>query len=362
MGVRGTRLSLGSIAIGENALYLTTTTGRMVTPPAFFTTQAIGNTVRGNARQNSLLPSFIPSRTISTSQRLYQQSANKSANNSGTDTATSKAERTRRRFWKKVDIAYSEGKPANHLLIRLDGRSLKTPSGAVLAIPTDRSLLATLIAKEWSEQESILHTHSLPLTSLAARAIDGLDSPSQRKGVVEALVEYLHTETICFHEDHPANLVKLQKERWDPILAWVKERFNTPKIRVFDDIFDVKQDVQVVEILRDYVIQSYNGWDLAALERIVRSTKSFLIGLRLIEAVRQGGQAEADFGVHDAALAAEVEVQSQTERWGEVEDTHDVDFADLRKILGSATAGVVRDSNEVAKEIANVVVSSPSKK
>lgn len=357
MIVRCAREALGSKAIGAS------TTAKLVSQFAYSTSRPIAITARGNSNQTFLLPYHSASRFISTSRCLSQESASKATNTSSTtDTATSKAERTRRRFWKKVDIAYSKGSSNDHLLIRLDGRSLKTPSGAVLAIPTDRSLLATLIAKEWSEQESILHTHSLPLTSLAARAIDGLDTPSQRKGVVEALVEYLHTETICFHEDHPANLVKLQKERWDPILAWVKERFNTPTVKVFDDIFDVKQDEEVVRILGDYVINTYDGWDLAALERIVRSTKSFLIGLRLIEAVRQGGKEEAAFGVHDAALAAEVEVQSQTERWGEVDDTHDVDFADIRKILGSATAGVVRDSNEVAKEIAQEVVSSASKK
>lgn len=349
MIIRCARQALGFEAIGAN------TSGKLVA--RYSTSRPIANIARVKSSQVPFLPPSSAHRFISTSR-----SANKAADSSSTDTATSKAERTRRRFWKKVDIAYSEGTPADHLLIRLDGRSLKTPSGAVLAIPTDRSLLATLIAKEWSEQESILHTHSLPLTSLAARAIDGLDTPSQRKGVVEALVEYLHTETICFHEDHPANLVRLQKERWDPILAWVKERFNTPTVKIFDDIFDVRQDDEVVRILGDYVLKTYDGWDLAALERIVRSTKSFLIGLRLIEAVRQGGLEEASFGVHDAALAADVEVQSQTERWGEVEDTHDVDFADIRKILGSATAGVVRDSNKVAREIAQDFVSSASKK
>lgn len=324
---------------------------------------------RSTAPTQSLLPFPPACRMFSSSTIVKNAPSSQSQSNStnplppkGANTDTSKAERTRRRFWKKVDIAYAEGKPKDHLLIRLDGRSLKTPSGAVLAIPTDRSLLASLIAREWSEQESILHTHSLPLTSLAARAIDGLTTPKEREGVLDALIEYLRTETICFHENHPTNLVKLQEQHWIPILRWTEEYFKTPPINVFDDIFDVKQDEKVIEVLREYVLKNYNGFDLAALERMVRSTKSFLIGLRLTEAIRQGGKEEGKFSVHDAALAAEVEVQSQTERWGEVEDTHDVDFADLRKILGSATCALVRDTNEVAKQVAQEIVSTGGKK
>jgi len=37
-----------------------------------------------------------------------------------------------------------------------------------------------------------------------------------------------------------------------------------------------------------------------------------------------------------AAQAALVEVQSQIQRWGEVEDTHDVDYRDIRRQLASA--------------------------
>lgn len=114
------------------------------------------------------------------------------------DTATAKAERTLRRFWKKVDVAYYPNStlPYPHLRIRLDGRSLKTPSGTLLAIPADRPLLASLIAREWAEQEKVLKMHSLPMTSLAARAIDGLTKKDIREQVCDELIKYLETETI----------------------------------------------------------------------------------------------------------------------------------------------------------------------
>jgi ATP synthase mitochondrial F1 complex assembly factor 2 len=48
-----------------------------------------------------------------------------------------------------------------------------------------------------------------------------------------------------------------------------------------------------------------------------------------------GKKATSRFGVEEAAQAASLEVDWQTKRWGEVEDTHDVDKEDLRRQLGS---------------------------
>ena len=153
-----------------------------------------------------------------------------------------------------------------------------------------------------------------------------------------------------FHETHPPVLVQLQKERWDPILAWTSQNFHLPPIRIFNDILGVEQDQRIVRALRHY-ISTYDEWDLAALERIIRTSKSFLIGVRLLESIKAGK--EADFGVKEAAEAAEVEVASQTERWGEVEDTHDVDHADLRKTLASTACAVVKDGLAMASEVAS---------
>jgi ATP synthase mitochondrial F1 complex assembly factor 2 len=52
-------------------------------------------------------------------------------------------------------------------------------------------------------------------------------------------------------------------------------------------------------------------WELAAMERVTYASKSFLIALALVK--RQ-------ITVEQAAQAAHVEVNSQIETWGEVED------------------------------------------
>lgn len=154
-----------------------------------------------------------------------------------------------------------------------------------------------------------------------------------------------------FHEDHPPVLVQLQKERWDSILSWANSRFELQdRIKVFEGLLDIEQDRQVVEKLSQHVATSLDAWDLAAFERAVRSTKSFFVALRLVKAIQER---EASFGVEEASLASEVEVESQTQRWGQVEDTHDVDHADIRKLLGSVAVAVQRqpDGDRLAKEL-----------
>ena len=80
------------------------------------------------------------------------------------------AEATLKRFWKDVgveersftgDVAKVAGESG--YVITLDKRALKTPSGSMLAIPKQKKLVATLIAMEWDNQETLLKQHSLPM-------------------------------------------------------------------------------------------------------------------------------------------------------------------------------------------------------
>ena len=81
------------------------------------------------------------------------------------------------------------------------------------------------------------------------------------------------------------------------------------------------------------------------MEHATTTTKSFLIALALVK---------GHLTVEEAARSAQVEVSSQIERWGEVEDSeilfsrpklesecsptaHDIDFHDIRRKLGSAS-------------------------
>lgn len=66
-----------------------------------------------------------------------------------------------KRFWKKVGI----DKRGDSLVVTLDARALKTPSGNPLLVPSSKTLLATLIAAEWDHQTSLIKPHALPVVS-----------------------------------------------------------------------------------------------------------------------------------------------------------------------------------------------------
>ncbi|PWN53811.1 ATP12-domain-containing protein [Violaceomyces palustris] len=246
---------------------------------------------------------------------------------SSKEPATSKAERTLKRFWKKVSVKFNppSAEVQPHYTVLLDNRPLKTPGGSILRVPHDRPLLASLISHEWNEAK-VLKPHTLPFTSLTARAIDGLTLEEDRKKVCSDLLKYFQTDTICFHEDHPPALVRLQKERWDPLLDWIRNEFKV-QVKTFQDLLGNNQTLETLEVFSKH-LSNLHPIDLAAFERGVLTTKSFMIPVALLS---------GHLTVEQAAQAAEVEVASQIERWGEVEDSHDVDHADLRRQLGSVS-------------------------
>jgi len=71
------------------------------------------------------------------------------------------AETTLKRFWKTVGIESRDG----GIVVTLDKRALKTPSGNILSLPKEKRLAATLIANEWENQDKFLKQHALPMVS-----------------------------------------------------------------------------------------------------------------------------------------------------------------------------------------------------
>ncbi|KAF8121920.1 hypothetical protein EV363DRAFT_1183850, partial [Boletus edulis] len=236
------------------------------------------------------------------------------------------AQTTLKRFWKTVGIdTRSDG-----IAVTLDKRALKTPSGHTLLLPENKRLVATFIANEWENQETLLKPHALPMTSVASRAIDTLRDEETRSDVREVLLSYLDTDAICFPHDDPEPLVKLQTEHWDPLLEWVRSTFDV-EIHVHRSVLFHSQPERTRQILSDVLVQM-DPWEMAAMERVTYVTKSFFIALALVK---------RRLTVEQAALAAQVEVASQIERWGEVEDSHDVDYHDVRRQLGSAACLII---------------------
>ncbi|KAJ2603788.1 chaperone, partial [Coemansia sp. RSA 1804] len=233
-----------------------------------------------------------------------------------------------RRFWKTTGVEERDG----NYVILLDKRPIKTPDGKQVQISGSQGTLAWLVAGEWESQTEVVGSHSLPLTSLIFRSIDGLYDPHVRAEVVDKLLKYFQTDSVCLREEYPQTLVDLQQKHHAPIVEWASDAYGID-IQATDNIFALRQSSQAVARLREVVLE-FSPLKLAALERAVMTAKSFLIGLALME---------QRLSVEEAAIAAQVEASSQTQRWGELENAHDIDNAAIRQILG-ASACVALDA------------------
>lgn len=257
------------------------------------------------------------------------------------------------------------------LQIMLDTRPVRTASKQILTLPPSKRALAAAIALEWdllvSAQQALKH-HYIPLTSLASRAFDIALEDSQGRTVIRDtlstfLMRYLRTDTLlCWapevnihdtgldrvgegNSDAPS-LRQRQKDVAEPIIAHlIAHIFPGCEIHpVLDEnsIMPTAQPQMTQDVIRGW-ISSLPAFELAALERGVLATKSLLVAVRLLvewseefRHLQKGETTERKrFGIAEAAEASSVEVTWQTNMWGEVEDTHDVEKEDLARQLGS---------------------------
>ena len=200
-----------------------------------------------------------------------------------------------------------------------------------MTIPRSQPTLAALTAAEWESQDKVLKSFSLPLTSIVVRATDSFPDQEIRQGVIDNLLKYVHTDTVCYLQSYPDSLVKLQDTYWTPLIDWLRDAHKI-EMRQTEGILHVRQTDDTIQKLRS-VIEKYSDIKLAAFEKAVMRSKSFIIGFALIERA-----VSVEFATH----ASLVEVNHQIQRWGEVEDSHDTDREDLKRQLGAATCALLQ--------------------
>ena len=273
----------------------------------------------------------------------------------------------KRRFWKSVTVV--EKNDMNE--IHLDTRALRRPdTKTVIRLPLTKPSLASALAIEWDQLVSAQQAtkqHLIPLTSLVCRALDIADEDAVgktdiRNAIAKVLLRYLDTDSLlCWAPtpDHPEDgrndegytLRELQEEAYSSVVSFLTTRVwpGVSIVPVLDEtsIMPRQQEPGTREVVQGWML-GLSAWELAALERAALAGKSLLMAARLVvEWSGDGGnavvQTEAEqaenkkkWGIEEAAKAVSLEVEWQTNQWGEVEDTHDVEKVDLRRQLGSA--------------------------
>ncbi|KAF1986908.1 F1-ATP synthase assembly protein [Aulographum hederae CBS 113979] len=268
-----------------------------------------------------------------------------------------------KRFWKDVKVEESPG-----LQIHLDKRPVRAAGKSILNLPYNKFPLATAIALEWDllvSAQQALKYHYIPLTSLASRAVDidqadAKGEASVRDEIVKVMMRYLRTDTLlCWAPErsvHDAPMYEQSEERTKS-LRQVQEEGAMPIVEHLttvvwpgleiqpvldnDSILPAPQSPMTIEVIKSWM-SGLPAYELAGLERGVLATKSLLVAVRLLVEwsqefahLRPKNTKIRRFGIEEAAEACTAEVKWQTDMWGEVEDTHDVEKEDLRRQLGS---------------------------
>jgi chaperone required for assembly of F1-ATPase len=201
--------------------------------------------------------------------------------------------------------------------VRLDGRPVRTPGRAPLAIPYPH--LADAIAEEWRAVEGDIDPRAMPLTGLANAAIDRIAPDPE--AFAAGLARYGESDLLCYRADTPAELVARQQAAWDPFLDWARSRYDVHFAVTAGIIHTPQPDATVTRLAE--AVAARTAFELAGLSPVVTTTGSLVAALALLE------------GAADAATvwrAAEVDEDWQAEQWGEddlarrARDAHRADF------------------------------------
>jgi chaperone required for assembly of F1-ATPase len=202
-----------------------------------------------------------------------------------------------KRFWKDVAVE-PEG---DGWTIKLDGRPVRTPARAALAVPTKP--LADAIAAEWRGVESEIDPRSMPLTGLANAAIDRI--APDRHAFAEGLARYAEADLACYRAEGPRALTERQAQEWDKLLGWARRSYDVD-FATTSGLMHVAQPAATVERLA-HAVEALDSFRLAALSPLVTIGGSLVAALAVLE---------EQVSPEDAWDAVSIDERWQIEQWG----------------------------------------------
>lgn len=202
-----------------------------------------------------------------------------------------------KRFWKEVaTVAEDAGWE-----VRLDGRPVKTPARAALAVPNEA--LAEAIAEEWRSVGETVDPRAMPLTGLANAAIDRV--APDRETFAAGLARYAEADLACYRAEGPRPLAALQEESWDALLAWGRRRYDVDFTTTCGIVHVAQPDATVARLR--HAIGTLDPFRLAGLSPLVTIGGSLLAALAVLE---KAMTPEAGW------QAVSIDERWQLEQWG----------------------------------------------
>ena len=209
-----------------------------------------------------------------------------------------------RRFYKDVTVAQTE----LGWTVHLDGRPIKTQGGKPQVLPTET--MAEMLAAEWRSQGEKIDPSSFRFRDMADYALDVVASDPEP--VVEKLLGYAETDTLCYRADPEEPLFRRQHEVWEPLLAAFEAREGATLHRVSGVLHKPQPEPSLARLRAR--LENCEPFRLAALEQLTSLAASLCIGLAAMEPAADG----------DALWsAANLEEEWQADLWGREEEAEE---------------------------------------
>ncbi|MFV0281868.1 MAG: ATP12 family chaperone protein [Rhodoblastus sp.] len=207
-----------------------------------------------------------------------------------------------KRFYKEATAVLREGAYA----VLLDGKAVRTPAGATLALPTQAA--AELVRDEWAGQGEDIDPSTMPVMRLINSAIDGV---ARDVGEVAAeIVKYAGSDLVCYRAGEPPRLIAMQAEIWDPVLAFAREKLGA-RFVLAEGVMFAQQPAQAMEAFAravDFYCRAPDAaFRIAALHSMTTLTGSALIAVAC---------ARGALGLDAAWAGAHVDEDWQMNLWG----------------------------------------------
>ncbi len=226
-----------------------------------------------------------------------------------------------KRFYKTATVAPAEDGFAVHL----DGKPVRTPGKALLALPTERA--AALVAAEFAAQGETINPVTMPVMRLVNTAIDGVASDPQ--AVLEDILRFASADLLCYRADAPQGLVERQNQHWDPVIDWARATLGA-RFNLAQGIIHVEQPRETIAVLGVHLSQRADPLRLAAIHVMTSLTGSALLALAV-----DCGELDAEA----AWSAGHVDEDWQIGQWGQ--DAEAVARRSARKRDMMAAAGLL---------------------
>lgn len=219
-----------------------------------------------------------------------------------------------KRFYKSVAANPVEGAGYE---VHLDGRPVRTPMRHPLQLPGAR--LAGAVAGEWDAQGEEIDVETMPMTRIAATAIDRVRH--DRDVYTDQVAAYAETDLLCYRAPAPSGLVVLQSKAWQPLLDWSQETYGAT-LKATEGLSPIEQDRDALDRLRK-ALDDHDEFELAALSVATAASGSLVIALAI---------AQQRIDVREAYEASQLDESYQNQTWGvdpESQQRRDILKADL---------------------------------